>query len=79
MLKNTASEVDRLEAELDELLSEAAIEIANLDGRDNIVYRRLRAMQSRLSSRTADQPLRKFTASESSMGFPSAGRSQKSG
>lgn len=79
MLKNSGDEGDRVEAELDELLSEAAVEIANLDGRDNIVYRRLRAMQSRLSSRTGDQPLRKFTASESSLNFPSAGLSQKSG
>ena len=37
-----------LTEEMLELLSEAAVEIANLDDRDNIVYRRLRAMQCRL-------------------------------
>ena len=37
-----------LTAELNELLSEAAVEISNLDDCDNIVYRRLRAMQCRL-------------------------------
>lgn len=36
--------------ELGQLLSEAAIEISNLDDRENIVYRRLRAMQSRLQT-----------------------------
>ena len=34
--------------EMLELLSEAAVEIANLDDRNNVVYRRLRAMQCRL-------------------------------
>ena len=38
--------------ELLDLLSEAAVEIANLDGPDNIVCRRLRAMQRRLQTLT---------------------------
>jgi hypothetical protein len=38
--------------ELLELLSEAAVEIANLDGPANIVCRRLRTMQKRLESLT---------------------------
>lgn len=38
--------------ELLDLLSEAAVEIANLDGPDNIVCHRLRAMQRRLQTLT---------------------------
>jgi hypothetical protein len=57
----------RLAEELRELVSEAAVEIANLDSPDNIVCRRLRAMQNRLQTGLSGESLRKFTASETEL------------
>jgi len=69
----------RLKFEIQELLSEAAVEIANLDCPQNIVCQRLRAMQRRLEPADADQPLRKFVTSESSLECLTNQRSQQTG
>jgi hypothetical protein len=67
----------RLAVELRELVSEAAVEIANLDSPDNIVCRRLRAMQNRLQTGLTGESLRKYTPSDAELPqFAAAKRSQ---
>jgi len=77
----TTAEKERLGQKLDvlDLLSEAAVEIANLDSPENIVCRRLRAMLKRLDSLESGDPVRKFTASASAIDWSNTQRSQQTG
>ena len=69
----------RLIEEMQELVSEAAVEIANLDSPDNVVCRRLRAMQNRLQFAVAGDGERQFIPSEAHPDFLASGRSQQIG
>ena len=69
----------RLIEDIQELVSEAAVEIANLDSPENIVYRRLRAMQNRLQLAAVGDGQRKFMPSEAHPDFLASGRSQQIG